>query len=436
MSTIRALLLVIAVLVMATVGQAAERGQVIEIRYGYNQKDKNSQIDTSSVDTAFYKAGTKVEIIKGNKNSPEMFVRVIEVSRENSDGPIDSIFVRPASIGNDHGIFGGHKQLDENILVIRQKPARPEIRDALVGSKIFAWLRDRYVQDIDSLIIAVPQGIVDSLENASAVALRKAIRERRQRFESDSAGFANALGVLPDSLKKGLAVAVSGKGDSAPVREEVSVAIPDPVASVQPEVRITMTVKSENTPISKAVEIMGSQNVHDWQEAMKVFGLESFDVSDTATVPFSEATLRECAGTHYLIADLGLSIEEMRSRKPAAFYRYANGDGEPAAHEVVKPHWRLVRKISGPVGSWPKQLSSLKSYEGVSLARAVVYDALVLNNLSGFVRTSSLSRKGSDQHLVIGRSDGLIWIYPGFDRNDRLPVVIPSNEINLAICRK
>lgn len=58
MSTIRALLVVIAVLATAISGFAAEIGRVVGIHYGYDPVDKSSTIDTSLVDTAFYADGT------------------------------------------------------------------------------------------------------------------------------------------------------------------------------------------------------------------------------------------------------------------------------------------------------------------------------------------------------------------------------------------
>ncbi|MDP1706390.1 MAG: hypothetical protein Q8L36_01045 [bacterium] len=154
------------------------------------------------------------------------------------------------------------------------------------------------------------------------------------------------------------------------------------------------------TPLDTALAIMSAANVFDVSEAAAVFGIDSADAAAKfpATVPFSEATLRECASTHFLVADLGLSIEEMKNRNPDAFSENWSNSDSKAAQEKTQPQWRLIRKA--PRGS------------DKSSCREIVYNAILSKiDLKGFVKTASSINW--EKFWTVGNPGGKIWIYPG-----------------------
>lgn len=302
--------------------------------------------------------------------------------------------------------------------------------------------------------------IEDSLQISSAVALRKANKERRLRFETDSTGFVVALSSLPDSLRQKLGIAFSSP--SAPARvlmsSSSSAVSSDSLVVDVSDKSITPLVckaeegrhpayakrKIETTELATALKIMDEANVFDLDEAAKCFSIEvSEAIRDSfAVVPFSEATLRECASTHYLIADLGLSIGEILERKPNIFTAGWDGsnDGQILSQED-RACWKLVpRKTTGTVGkTLSEQMVALKKDYRVSSARSVVYAAVISDggSVSGFMRTASASVYGSNRHVIIGKHNGL-WLYPGYDDQSRLPYDLgkDSNQIGLAVERQ
>ena len=65
----------------------------------------------------------------------------------------------------------------------------------------------------------------------------------------------------------------------------------------------------EKSPVDLAREILGPDNVFDVEDAEHYFGLTptEADRQALATIPFSEAELRECKDTHILTAILPIS---------------------------------------------------------------------------------------------------------------------------------
>lgn len=96
-------------------------------------------------------------------------------------------------------------------------------------------------------------------------------------------------------------------------------------------------------------------------------------------IPFNEATLRSCRETHVLVADIGLSILDVRGRMKRGLFRvYEKSwyNTENFAECTEKARWRLIRKT--PVANstskdWNKQTALLVKNEEVPTARQVVY---------------------------------------------------------------
>jgi hypothetical protein len=98
-----------------------------------------------------------------------------------------------------------------------------------------------------------------------------------------------------------------------------------------------------------------------------------------ATIPFDEATLRSCRETHVLVADIGLSIIDVRGRMKRGLF-CSNEDAWYNTQEFAKRTegvaWRLIRKtpVQNSVNkNWDEQKALLGEYDTVPTARQVVY---------------------------------------------------------------
>ncbi|NBS71609.1 hypothetical protein EBT31_22260, partial [bacterium] len=125
--------------------------------------------------------------------------------------------------------------------------------------------------------------------------------------------------------------------------------------------------------------IMG-ENFLGLAEVAKAFGPVSPEAQAAlANIPFDEATLRSCRHAYVLVADIGLSIIDVRGRmKRGLFYTYDDAwynDHAFAHHTEQVASWRLIRKT--PVAksanrSWAEQ-SALVGGEKIPPARQVTY---------------------------------------------------------------
>lgn len=179
-----------------------------------------------------------------------------------------------------------------------------------------------------------------------------------------------------------------------------------------------------------ARRIMGD-NFLGMPEVAKVFGaLRPEFQAALAVIPFDEATLRSCRETHVLVADIGLSIIDVRGRVKRGLF-YSNEDAwynaEQFAKLTEKVAWRLIRKT--PVANstsknWDEQKALLGEHDEVPTARRVVYAIMLVFCTTGerlferiYVRTNDVDSYG--YRVVVGDfdEDGL-RVY-GWDDHDR-----------------
>ncbi len=188
-----------------------------------------------------------------------------------------------------------------------------------------------------------------------------------------------------------------------------------------------------------AREIMG-KNMFGIADAIKHFKSSPTEkeLSALEKIPFSEATLRECANTHILVADFGLSVVDVWEQHTQLFYSKANPwysekDQAKWARKCVKAQWRLLRKTAVK-DSFSKdfhdQEALLGKGEEVPEAREMV--CMVIGHYLAsreklfpdyYVRTKSLSGAGDRIRIGCFDSDGLrlrCW-YGG-----------PDNDVGLA----
>jgi len=166
-----------------------------------------------------------------------------------------------------------------------------------------------------------------------------------------------------------------------------------------------------------ARRIMGD-NFLGMPEVAKVFGPVSQASQDVlAIIPFDEATLRGCSETHVLVADIGLSLIDVRGRmKRGLFYSYEDSwyNSEDFAKLTEKVAWRLIRKT--PVANstsktWDEQKALLGEQDEVPTARRVVYAIMLVFATTGerlferiYVRTNDVDSLGD--RVDVGDFDG------------------------------
>ncbi|MFA5030196.1 MAG: hypothetical protein WC495_01225 [Patescibacteria group bacterium] len=104
-----------------------------------------------------------------------------------------------------------------------------------------------------------------------------------------------------------------------------------------------------------AQQIMGAMNCIGPATAKKVYGdlyheqldsLSPEQLAALATIPFSDSVLKECASTHILVFDLGLSLKTMWRYAGENLLVYGREDDkdEQFAKATDVPQWRLVRR--------------------------------------------------------------------------------------------
>ncbi len=190
-----------------------------------------------------------------------------------------------------------------------------------------------------------------------------------------------------------------------------------------------------------ARRIMGD-NFLGIPEVAKAFGLVSPEAqSALANIPFDEATLRSCRDTHVLVADIGLSLIDVRGRmKRGLFYSYEDSwyNAEEFAKRTEQVAWRLIRKT--PVANstsknWTEQTALLGKDEEVPTARRVVYAIMLVFATTGerlfermYVRTIDVVSGG--YRVDVGHFDEGGLRVSNWDDDDR------SDGLGVASSRK
>jgi hypothetical protein len=159
----------------------------------------------------------------------------------------------------------------------------------------------------------------------------------------------------------------------------------------------------------EARDIMG-RNFLGTKEVEEHFGELSPEQEEALTIiPFSKETLEECKDTHILVADIGLSIMDLKKLKKCKglFHNQTWYENESFAKLTQQPSWRLIRKT--PVEnslnkSWEEQQSLLNHQtEEVPFARQVVYTASLYRLATGeriFIRHVRTFDVDSDDYRV------------------------------------
>jgi hypothetical protein len=132
------------------------------------------------------------------------------------------------------------------------------------------------------------------------------------------------------------------------------------------------------TSQKRAREIMG-RNMFGIEEAIKHFGVNPGrrETAALADVPFTEATLEACKGTHVLVAVFPLSIIEIRGKMTSKlFYDQSWYNKESFAKDRGDVSWQLVRKTpveNSTSKTWQEQQALLGMSEETPSARVMVY---------------------------------------------------------------
>jgi len=156
-----------------------------------------------------------------------------------------------------------------------------------------------------------------------------------------------------------------------------------------------------------AREIMG-RNFLGTKEVEEHFSELSPEQQESLSIiPFSKETLESCKDTHILVADIGLSIMDIRKLEKCKelFYKDDWLKTESFAKHTYQPSWRLIRKtpVEGSVSKawfeqWP--LLDLQADE-VPSARQLVYTIILYFFTTGerlfktfWVRTNDVDTYG------------------------------------------
>jgi hypothetical protein len=162
-----------------------------------------------------------------------------------------------------------------------------------------------------------------------------------------------------------------------------------------------------------AREIMG-RNFLGTKEVEEHFGELSPEQEEALSIiPFSKETLEECKDTHILVADIGLSIMDIRKLEKCKglFNKYNQYETEDFAKHTDQPSWLLIRKT--PVKNsfnktWKEQQLLLDHQtDGIPLARQVVYTTFLyfLTTKERLFRTCDVRTLDVDSnggHVLIG----------------------------------
>jgi hypothetical protein len=132
-----------------------------------------------------------------------------------------------------------------------------------------------------------------------------------------------------------------------------------------------------------AREIMG-RNFLGTKEVEEHFGELSLEQEEALSIiPFSKETLESCKDTHILVADIGLSIMDLKKLEKCKglFYNQTWYKNEPFAKHTDQPSWRLIRKTSVENSfdkTWDEQQALLDPQtDEVPLLRQVIYTTIL-----------------------------------------------------------
>lgn len=167
-----------------------------------------------------------------------------------------------------------------------------------------------------------------------------------------------------------------------------------------------------------ARRIMGD-NFLGIPEVAKAFGPVSLEAQAMLVViPFDKATLRSCCDTHVLVADIGLSLIDVRGRmKRGLFYSYEDSwyNAEEFAKRTEQATWRLIRKTpvtnSTSGKTWDEQKALLGEQDEIPTARRLVYAIMLVFATTDerlfkriYVRTNDVDSLGN--RVDVGHFDG------------------------------
>lgn len=134
-----------------------------------------------------------------------------------------------------------------------------------------------------------------------------------------------------------------------------------------------------------------------------------------AVIPFSEEMLKACAETHILVADVGISLLNIRSKaRKDLFYKQDWYESQEFAGRTETACWRLIRKtpVNGSFSKdWSEQQALINKINEVPSARQVVYLTILHFLVTGerlfekvYVRTCVVDSHGN--RVLVGRFDG------------------------------
>jgi len=177
-----------------------------------------------------------------------------------------------------------------------------------------------------------------------------------------------------------------------------------------------------------AREIMG-RNMVGIEEGVQCFGLTPTDeqLKTLSDVPFSEDVLRAHKDTHVLVANLGLSIVDIRSKvagKGKIFYGQDWYDNQKFAKKAGQVGWLLIRKDQVPNSTsktWNEQQALLGKDEYTPTAQEMIYAMVGYFLATGerlfehiYVRCSDLTSVGIRVYLGCFDASGL-FVYDDWD---------------------
>ena len=184
------------------------------------------------------------------------------------------------------------------------------------------------------------------------------------------------------------------------------------------ESREKLGANVKETENQKAARTIMGTNFLGLPEVVQHLGdLSEEQTATLAEVPFSEETLRACAETHVLVADIGLSTLDVRQKaRRDLFYSYDDAwyNGDKFARETDEVCWRLIRKTpvdNSTSKTWGDQQKLIPETDEIPSARQVVYMVILHFLATGerlfeksYVRTSFASSR--DSQVFVGSFDG------------------------------
>lgn len=185
--------------------------------------------------------------------------------------------------------------------------------------------------------------------------------------------------------------------------------------------------------------------VYDLEDIEKIYGVRFTSEQRTAleNIPFSEQTLRECAGTHMLFPGYSFSLVDLCEEQHDFFFRdsrvWIKSEVGALSRAIVPVCWQLLRMSPVPmtIGEiWPKQQKLLNCDEEIPSAALVIFGAILHFQKSGHrlfgechVRTSSVDPDGT--RVVVGGFDDRGFIVGNYYEDAR-----GYSETGLASARK